>query len=686
MHPFRFLVLIMVSFLCLPHVQAQDANPKNQKKVAKLIDEADKLFSNREQVLAEAKYQEALKLDPTNFHAVYRIGRCYWYMMEPETAVQWYRSALDIDANANDTLFLDLAVALRKLDRCYEAKDFLNQFLKRHPDKNDYYAKAAQLELAGCEFTGNYKASVAGKNPPYKVEPININDDAGDFGPVIYNIEADTFMVFTSHRAQSRGKRQFMENGEPKYSDLYVARRTSDSTFDAVENLGKKINTKANDGAAAIDPSGLLMYYTICGGGKYQKFYGCSVYQSEFNTDAKQWGKYKKVEGINGETEAVVNSKGKTKTVPTYDAQPSLSADGTTMFFISDRDGGFGGMDIWYSQKLGNAWSTPVNAGPQVNSEFDEIWPHLGADGKTLYFSSNGRPENFGGFDVYSAKGNGTNKWSKAEPLPQPINSSYDDFSIHWSIQDSIGYFASDRPGMNTGSDNILWIKKLYYPPIVITVHGTVRDSNTKQVVPFAIVTLYEKNKNGSLTPVDTFRTDQTGRYNFVLERDKDYKMVGTAPDYLANEVSVSTLNIEESTDFERDIDIYLDRIDIGKPIVLENIYFDFDSATLRPESFVVLDRLVKLLMDNPQISIQIGGHTDTNGTEKYNQRLSDRRAKVVVNYLVEQAIDADRLTWFGYGESQPMIYPELSDSDEQANRRTEFRINSVNWKPKAKK
>jgi peptidoglycan-associated lipoprotein len=204
-----------------------------------------------------------------------------------------------------------------------------------------------------------------------------------------------------------------------------------------------------------------------------------------------------------------------------------------------------------------------------------------------------------------------------------------------------------------------------------------VRDAATKLPIPFATVTLYEM-KGGQLIPLDTFNTDQSAQYRFALQPGKDYKLIGNAPEYLANEVQVSTRDATKSMDLEADIDIYLDRIEIARPIVLQNIYFDFDKYDIRADAAPELDRLAVLLERNPTLRILIGAHTDTNGSEAYNIKLSNNRAKAVVNYLKQKGIDPKRLTWIGYGESQPLIYPELSDADEQANRRAEFRIMSI--------
>ena len=643
-------------------------------KVKKLLAQADKeYYTFRNPEKAAELYKQVLQNDPRNQYAAYRLARCYWYTNETERAVEHYQKALEINADANDTIYLDLGIAQKKLGRYEEAKTSLQEFLKRHKAQ-DILRKQAEIELEGC----NLAQQLLSQKPDYELVVLSINSPASDYAPTLFVVKTDSFLIFTSHRMGNQGKARYPEYGEPMYSDLWVVQVKNDTLFTGKtgkpQNLGKKINTSANDGSAVIAPDGLTMYYTICGEGQYQKKWGCGIYQSTFDPQKKEWGPFEKIEALAGKREVVTNSKGKKKLVPTYDAQPTLSPDGNIMYFVSDRDGGLGGTDIWYAQKVGKEWSAPVHAGKIINTPFNEIYPHVGRDGKTLYFASDGHP-GLGGYDIFRSEGR-LATWSPPQNLGVPINSSYDDFSLFWTKQDTAGYLASNRPG-GRGRDDIYFVKRIIQPVIELAVHGTVRDAATKLPIPFATVTLYEM-KGGQLIPLDTFNTDQSAQYRFALQPGKDYKLIGNAPEYLANEVQVSTRDATKSMDLEADIDIYLDRIEIARPIVLQNIYFDFDKYDIRADAVPELDRLAVLLERNPTLRILIGAHTDTNGSEAYNIKLSNNRAKAVVNYLKQKGIDPKRLTWIGYGESQPLIYPELSDADEQANRRAEFRIMSI--------
>jgi outer membrane protein OmpA-like peptidoglycan-associated protein len=689
-------------WLSMGSVHAQtDAKPTDEKALRKLrqtIKDADNAFIARRLTDAVKLYTEAFNADVSNYHVAYRLARSYRYLGRLENAIDNYRQAISINPNANDTIYFDLAEALKKSGNYAEARQQFDEFLKRYK-YNDEFKQQAQFQRDGCDRAIKLMAAT----PMYRIDTTSINDKDNDYNPRPFYLKADTFIIFTTHRAGNKGKGNYQFTDE-KFSDLWISKLTYDTVLGPPENLGKKVNTKANDGSAVVDPSGTILYYTICGGGKYRKYWGCSIYSSEYNSDTKQWGKFKKVgasdtkkdegKSLNGMTKRATKSNGKTKKVPTFDSQPFFSPDGQTIYFVSDREGGLGGTDIWYCQKSGDAWGPAVHAGDKINTPFDELYPSIGPDGK-LYFASNGHKNGLGGFDLYVSEGELGN-WGEPQNLGYPLNTSYDDFTIHWFLPESdenaFGFITSDRPNamphdrkssLGFGRDDIWRFRKAYRPPIKITVHGTVRNYGNKQVIPFATVTLY-KILDNKLIPVDTFKTAQDGRYEFPLESGFDYKIVGNAYEYLANEVFVSTKDVTESADLERDIDIYLERIKI-EPYVLQNIYYDFDKWDLRPESEAELNRLVKIMNDNPGLVIQVGSHTDTNGSEEYNRPLADKRARSVVDYLVKAGIDRGRLSSFGYGESQPLIYPEMSEADEQANRRTEFRILSLDYDKKKK-
>lgn len=669
-----FLVIFAIAFSFSNNAFAQKKKKKKKLSLKKVMKLADEEFYHRHFKSADELYREWLTQKPSEFYPAYQIARCNEQMENIEEAIKWYESAYSIDKNGNDTLLFNLGRVYKESEKYPEAISTYEEFLKIWPSKTDDYYFHTKLDIEGCK----YAQIEMKKKPQYAVKHLEFNSKTHDNFPSMYINENDTFLIYTSHRDGATGKDEFQGLGEGNNSDLWIVQKQEDSTYSNPENLGKNVNTKENDGTSTFNKDFTTMYYSITRGGD-GKDYNCSIYKSVFNQESKTWGDYEKLEGINSEEEIVVNSRGKTKMVATYDVQPTISPDGNVMYFVSGRSGGEGGMDLWYSTKSGEAWSDPVNAGKSINTYFDEISPFFSEDGNRLYFASSGHL-GFGGYDIYYVEG-GHGNWGDVKHMGYPVNTSWDDFGSVWYNGGKNGYISSNRLA-GTGSDDIYEVTFIPEPPLEITVHGVIRDKKTMQPIPFATAILFKVTDQGQI-PIDTFQTDQSARYNFALEGETDYVVMGNAPEYLAYEEEFTTKGMTGKKDIEKNIDILLEKIEIDQPIVLQNIYYDYDKWDLRPASVTELSRVVKIMKENPTIEIEIGSHTDSNGSEPYNLVLSKKRAQSVVNFLTENGIDRKRLTYMGYGESQLLINPEKSDEDEQANRRTEFRIKSMNYKGK---
>lgn len=679
MNAFRLQQLckpLLFVFICTASVglMAQD-----DARVQKLLNKADDYFASYYVVDAEELYQQALSMDPNNYRAAYQLGRINDYVRDYREALRWYRKASEIDPDRSDTLYLQIGLAYKRLANYRKAKEYFEEFKSRHQSQDELFERA-ELEIRGCDLA---EASLTAQ-PEFRVKPVDFNSPHSDrFPAYLDQRQEDVFISFTSYRPlPSKKAKRDAVSGEAKDSDIYYVVMENDSVygelyrFPASGFFSKRINTKRNDGPATFTGDGLTMFFTQCNTKDNKD--GCSIYESRYDPVAKEWGKPIFVESVNGTKDVIVNSRGKTAQVPTDDRQPFVTPDGRTLFFVSDRPGGQGGNDIWFTRRVGTGWSEPINLGEGVNTPFNEATPFVNRSGNTLYFASEGLA-GFGGYDLYYAEG-AVGAWGQPVNLGAPINSSYNDFGSLWMDMDSTVLFTSDRPG-GAGRDDIYWGRRIPRPPVVydVSVTGLIRDKSTQEPIPFATAILYELTEDGR-SVIDTFNTDQRARYEFALEAENTYVVLGNAPDYFANEEEVSTMGIEENTELVQNIDIELDPINVGQPIVLPNIYYDFDEYYLRPDALIELTELIKLLNDNPNIDIEMGSHTDSNGTEPYNFDLSDKRAKAVVKFLVENGITPDRLSWFGYGESQMMIFPEMTPEDEQANRRTEFRVMKIDF------
>ena len=370
-------------------------------------------------------------------------------------------------------------------------------------------------------------------------------------------------------------------------------------------------------------------------------------------------------------------------------AHPAMSPDGKYIYFTSDVVGGQGGKDLYRARVKGNDFGPMENLGEEINTPGDEMFPYV-RDSVTLYFASNGHP-GMGGLDLFKATLDSTNHW-KVENMGWPINSFSDDFGITFEGKKEKGFFSSNRNDAR-GYDHIYSFE---LPTITVKIEGIVFDVDE---VPIENATVRIVGRDGMNAKVQTLKS---GNYSVELERDIRYVMMASARGYLNQNFELKTDAEEKSETYI--VDFYLSPI--SKPVVIENIFYDFDKATLRPESKKALDEMIKMLNDNPNVTIELGAHTDRKGSDKYNEKLAQRRAQSVVDYLIEGGIAADRLEAKGYGESVPKtinkkmakefdflkegdvlteefilkLTPEQQEAADQINRRTEFKVLRTNY------
>ena len=368
---------------------------------------------------------------------------------------------------------------------------------------------------------------------------------------------------------------------------------------------------------------------------------------------------------------------------------PAVSPDGKYLYYVSDAVGGFGGKDIFRSRLVGNDFGPMENLGPDINTPGDEMFPYV-RDSVTLYFASNGHP-GMGGLDLFKATQDSTGKWH-VENLKAPINSMGDDFGITFEGDKEKGFFSSNRNDAR-GYDHLYSFE---LPVITIFIEGIVSDVDEN---PIEDATVRIVGKDGLNEKV---LAKKDGTYRVELERDIRYVMMASARGYLNQNFELKTGPEEKNETYI--VDFYLSPI--SKPVVIENIFYDFDKATLRPESQKALDEMIKMLNDNPNVTIELGAHTDRKGSDQYNERLAQRRAQSVVDYLIAGGIEKERLEAKGYGESVPKVInkkmaknydflnegdvlteefiltltPEQQEIADQINRRTEFKVLRTNY------
>jgi len=505
------------------------------------------------------------------------------------------------------------------------------------------------------------------RNPEaYKVEDLKeINSKESDFSAA-YGRNDFGLIYFTSSRDDASGSKTHGATGQ-SYTDIFESRIDKKSKWSTPVPVAV-INSEFEDGTPSFSADYKEIYYTRCEAGKREQK-GCVIMYSKKSGDT--WSDPKNLGLIADSLVA---------------AHPSISPDGSTLYFVSDIAGGYGKKDIWKVTRTGGgAWSKPVNLGPDINTPGDELFPYEREDG-SLYFSSDGLI-GMGGLDIFRAKPQPDGSWT-VQNMKSPINSFADDFGITFEGENERGIFSSTRKGK--GNDD-LYLFEL--PPLKFNVTGLVKDEKTGLPVSSSTVELIASDANSLQAETGT-----AGDFKFALKADVDYIFLASKKGYLKGKDRVTTKGQEKSREFM--VTILLTPID--NPIELPNILYDFGKWDLRPESMVSLDKLVETLIDNSNVTIELMSHTDSRDTEAYNQDLSQKRAQVVVQYLIEKGIEPERLSAKGYGESTPKIVDQVIASqntflkpgtalteqyintllnDEQKelahqiNRRTEFRV-----------
>jgi peptidoglycan-associated lipoprotein len=598
---------------------------------------------------------------------VYMVAECYRLINDPKNAEIWYKKAVKT-AYAKPEAEYWYAESLKKNGKYQLAIDELKKYKQLMPAD-----PRADQEVRACELASEWL-----RNPEaYKVDELkDINSKDADFSPA-YARDDFGVIYFTSSRDDARGNKTHGATGQ-NFTDIFESRLDKKGKW-SIPVPVEVLNSEFEDGTPNISSDYKDIYFTRCEEGKREKR-GCAIMFSQRKGDS--WAVPKNL-GIMPDSIVA--------------AHPALSPDGLTLYFVSDIKGGYGGKDIYIvtRDKPNSPWSKPKNAGPDINTSGDELFPYVRNDG-TLYFSSDGHI-GMGGLDIFKAKPQPDGTWVVQNMKP-PINSSADDFGIVFKNETEAGIFSSTRKGR--GNDDLYSFEM---PPLKFNVTGLVKDEKAGAAVQGSLVKLIASDGTNFQA-----ETGIGGDFKFALKPAVDYIFLASKKGYLNGKEKVTTRGQEKSRDFM--VTIPLTPID--NPIELSNIFYDFDKWDLRPESMVTLDKLVETLNDNPKVTIELMSHTDSRNTEEYNLTLSQKRAQSVVDYLVSKSIELDRLTAKGYGKSKPKVvdseintlYPflklgetlteqyintlandEQKEIANQINRRTEFKVMRTDYEPPKK-
>ena len=594
-------------------------------------------------------------------YIAYRMAECNRLINNTAKATSAYMNAIRYDY-PDSTVYLRMGQMLQKTGRYPEAIKNYDIYMENDPSN-----LLAINGIQGCELAPGWK-----KNPTrYEVRRMDkFNSRRGEFSPMLAGDKYDQ-LYFASSRSKDKDAKVSAITGQNN-NNLFLVKQDEKGAWLAPVELEDEVNTEYDEGTPSFSPDGNTMYYTYCAhdpeGPRTAEIYIST-------RSSAKWGKGTRATIVKDSVTAL--------------GHPSISPDGKYLYFVSDAVGGFGGKDIFRARVAGNDFGPMENLGEEINTPGDEMFPYV-RDSVTLYFASNGHP-GMGGLDLFKATQDSTGKW-KVENLGAPINSMADDFGITFAGKEERGFFCSNRNDAR-GYDHIYSFER---PTITIFIEGIVNDVD-EYPIEDATVRIVGKDGLNVKVPVK-----KDGTYRVELERDIRYVMMASARGYLNQNYELHTGPEEKNETYI--VDFFLSPI--SKPVVIDNIFYDFDKATLRPESKKALDEMIKMLNDNPNVTIELGAHTDRKGTDQYNERLAQRRAQSVVDYLIAGGIEAARLEAKGYGESVPKtinkkmakqfdflkegdvlteefilaLPPEQQEIADQINRRTEFKVLRTNY------
>lgn len=605
------------------------------KKAQSLFNEGLKFQSYGEYEQAINLFKQSIKKAPKFLNAYDALANTYQKDNQLINSKNTYLKLLSLKSDHFFGLY-ELGNIYFDLGNLDSSEFYYRRFLRIN-SSNDKYAQNAQLNLRDINFSRD-----AFKNP-VNVNPVNmgssINSENQEYSPA-FAIDEKT--IYITKRMGN------LSDNRPN-EDLYFA-ELNDESWDKVKDIGPPINTIENEGAFSISSDGNYIFFTSCSrnGGKGQ----CDIWLTSKKNN--RWDEPKNLQ-------SPINTK-------YWESQPSISSDGRMLYFSSDRPGGYGGTDIWVSEFSNSGWSAPKNLGPTVNTSKDEQFPFIHSDNRTLYFSSNGHP-GLGKSDLYLTRKDVKFNWETPINMGFPINSRGQDWNLVVARDGKTAYFSSDQLKGFGGLDIYTFqLPEKLQAEKVSYLRGYVRDAITKQPL----------SANVELSPINgepttlTYAKPGTGMFLVPLKTNMKYALTIDKDGYLFYTEFYNMPAIQRDQPIKLFID--LEKIELGNSVVLKNIFFDTDKSDIKDESKQELEKLIDFLSENNSIRIEISGHTDNVGDSKHNMVLSENRAKSVCDFLTNNGIEKSRLTYKGFGDTQP-IKQNNTDENRAKNRRTEFKI-----------
>lgn len=635
---FKYFFILCSLFLSVQTL-AQSRYSTDNKKALKNFDRAMSLYQQRNNVGAKTELERALEEDNNFAEAHMLLGTIYEDEKNYTKAIESYHSAVEAAPQQYSRVYFTMARLEMNIEKYDEALKDLNTFLSLSQTPKSLQDEAKKLRP-------NLEFAVEARKHPVPFQPRNL-------GAAINSADLEYCPALTADEETFYYTRLIMKE---RQEDVFISKK-KDGQWLPAQNLGAPINTDSNEGAICISPDGKYMFFTACGrpGGMGD----CDIYMAE--KEGGRWG-------------APINLRAPVNT-NSFESQPSFSSDGRTLYFVSSRPGGLGNTDIWSSQMQDTGtWSQPVNLGDKVNTPSTEFSPFIHPDDQTLYFTSDGHP-GMGSQDFFYSRKDAQGKWQSPSNLGYPINTGSEERSLTVSASGKLAYYSSAKENDGEGKLD-LYEFELYKeakPKPVSYVKGRVFDNNSKNPISSTFELIDLKTSEVIVSE----KSDKVnGEFLVCLPAGRNYALNVSKPGYLFYSETFSLKNASD-VDKPLNMDIPLSPIKEGQSVTLRNLFFDVDSYSLKDESKAELQKLEQFLKANPKLKIEVAGHTDNTGDKSKNIILSQNRAKAVYDYLLSNGIPADRLSYKGFGDAQPLA-SNTTEEGKAKNRRTTFMVTFI--------
>lgn len=669
---FTFLIIFLISFYSF----SQDECGSLNKKLSKTFDEAMRNLAQARSLSyaidrAEIYYKESYSLLKDVIDKEAEYAPAYYYLgyinihkkeNNLNLAEKYFLQALEYCPDG-------LHMANYYLGKLYFGdgkKDLSSKYMKKFLDKPHEIEDDSLFVEATLIYDWAHAAVVLMKNPvPFN--PVLVPGISGPLDEYLVNISPDNEIALFTRKTEVNDQYSTWSSDIAYKEKFHISRRTKgtysslhEAPFDKGEMMPLPFNKEQNEGGPTLTIDNKELVYTVCrrsDPANPSSYYNCDLYYSKY-----QFGKWSDIIPLDA-----VNDP------ESWESQPSISADGKTLYFISNRKGGIGGYDIYTSTRdEAGDWSTPINMGKGINSTGNEKSPFIHSDSQTLYFSSAGRP-GMGAYDIYFAKMKDDGSWQTPINIGYPINSKYDDVGFIVSTDGKYGYFASNNMESSIGGWDF-YSFPLYEearPEKVLFIKGTVKNEASDEPIYASIEIKNIETKEVTEIPVD----NETGEYVAVMRFESDYVMTVKKPNYVYENQYFSK---EDTTlDEPTTVEVNIKPVEVGKSYKMNDVYYESNSDALTASSKKILDEFTVFLNENPNIKVSIEGHTDDIGYDQANLILSKNRAKSVYNYLLQKGISSTRLAYQGYGERKPVATND-TEQGRALNRRTEFLITGM--------